>query len=100
VKFDPGDFLLIYSDGVSDAVNKEGELFEEMRLREIIGEFQGEMAREFAAAIWEALKTFTAGAPQCDDITVLVVQYKGSAPDDRGYIGSIDLLADDAMKTL
>jgi PAS domain S-box-containing protein len=100
VKFDPGDFLLIYSDGVSDAVNKEGDLFEETRLREIIGEFKGEMAREFAAAIWEALKTFTGGAPQCDDITLLVVQYKGNAPDDGGYIGSIDLLADDAMKTL
>jgi PAS domain S-box-containing protein len=78
-KFDPGDFLVIYSDGVSEAVNTERELFEEARLRGIVEEFKGEMVQELATAIWEGVKTFTAGAPQSDDITVLVIQYKGNA---------------------
>ena len=78
-KLDPGDFLVIYSDGVSEAVSKEREFFEEARLRGIIGEFKGKMAQELTTAIWEGVKTFTAGAPQSDDITVLVIQYKGNA---------------------
>jgi sigma-B regulation protein RsbU (phosphoserine phosphatase) len=70
---------VIYSDGVSEAVNTESELFEEARLRGIVEEFKGEMVQELATAIWEGVKTFTAGAPQSDDITVLVIQYKGNA---------------------
>ena len=99
-KLDPGDFLVIYSDGVSDAVNREGELFEEARLRRIIGESKGEMAQELATAIWEGVKTFTAGAPQSDDITVLVVQYKGGASDGGSYIAGIELPADDGIKAV
>jgi sigma-B regulation protein RsbU (phosphoserine phosphatase) len=78
-KLDPGDFLVIYSDGVSEAVNTESELFDQPRLRGIIGEFKGEIVQELATAIWEGVKTFSAGAPQSDDITVLVIQYKGKA---------------------
>jgi serine phosphatase RsbU (regulator of sigma subunit) len=37
------------------------------------------MVQELATAIWEGVKTFSAGAPQSDDITVLVIQYKGNA---------------------
>lgn len=44
--------------------------------------------------IWEGVKTFAAGAPQSDDITVLVVQYKGNASDDGTYMAGIDLRAD------
>jgi PAS domain S-box-containing protein len=100
VKLDPGDFLVIYSDGVSDAVNGEGELFEEARLRRIIGESMGEMAQDLAIAICEGVKTFTAGAPQSDDITVLVVQYKGSASDGGSYIAGIELPSADGIKAV
>lgn len=54
--------------------DREGEVFEEARLRGIIGEFKGIMVQELATALWEGVKTFTAGVPQSDDITVLVVQ--------------------------
>ena len=90
-KLDPGDFLVIYSDGVSEALNKEGELFDEARLRGIIGEFKGEMVQELATEIWEGVKTFTAGAPQSDDVTVLVIQYKGNASEESSFMADIDL---------
>ena len=77
-KLDPGDFLVIYSDGVSEAANNESEFFEEARLRALIREFRGTTAQELATAIWAGVKTFAAGAPQSDDSTVLVIQYKGS----------------------
>ena len=70
--------MVIYSDGVSDAVNNESEFFEEARLRALISGFKGKTAQELATAIWAGVKTFTAGAPQSDDSTVLVFQYKES----------------------
>ena len=39
---EPGDFLVIYTDGVSEATNTRSELFEEFRLRQIVEEFAGE----------------------------------------------------------
>jgi hypothetical protein len=49
------------------------------------------MVQELATEIWEGVKTFTAGAPQSDDVTVLVVQYKGNASEDSSFMADIDL---------
>jgi len=77
VKLEEGDFLVIYSDGVSEAANRHSELFEESRLRALLAEFKGQTVEELADAIREGVKAFTAGAPQSDDITMLTIQYKG-----------------------
>jgi phosphoserine phosphatase RsbU/P len=77
VKLEKGDFLVIYTDGVSEAVNVKSEMFEEERLQHLLENFQGQTVEQLAETIREGVKTFTQGAPQSDDITVLVVQYKG-----------------------
>jgi len=77
VKLDKGDFLVIYTDGVSEAVNVKTEMFEEERLQQLLESFQGQTVEQLAETIREGVKTFTQGAPQSDDITILVVQYKG-----------------------
>ena len=41
--------------------------------------FAGQTVEELAQAIRDALKAFTQGAPQSDDITILAIQYKGNA---------------------
>ena len=79
INLDSGDFLVIYTDGVSEACNLQNELFEEARLREIVEKFAGENVQELADSIREGMKGFTQGAPQSDDVTILVIQYKGSA---------------------
>ena len=79
VNLEPGDFLVIYTDGVSEACNVQNELFEESRLRKIVEEYSGDSVEGMADAIREGVKSFTQGAPQSDDITVLVIQYKGNA---------------------
>jgi serine phosphatase RsbU (regulator of sigma subunit) len=79
INLDTGDFLVIYTDGVSEASNLQNELFEESRLREIVEKFSGENVQELAESIREGMKAFTQGAPQSDDVTILVIQYKGSA---------------------
>lgn len=76
VKLEPGEFLVIYTDGVSEAANTHHEQFEETRLRKILEESPALTVEDLASAVREGLKTFTQGAPQSDDITLLVVQYK------------------------
>jgi serine phosphatase RsbU (regulator of sigma subunit) len=78
VNLEPGEFLVIYTDGVSEAANVSAELFEEARLRQIVEEFKGETVEELAGTIRDGVKAFTAGAPQSDDVTILVIRYKGS----------------------
>jgi sigma-B regulation protein RsbU (phosphoserine phosphatase) len=77
VKLEKGDFLVIYTDGVSEAVNVKTEMFEEERLQQLLESFQGQTVEQLAETIREGVKTFTQGAPQSDDITILVIQYKG-----------------------
>jgi sigma-B regulation protein RsbU (phosphoserine phosphatase) len=79
VKLQVGDFLVIYTDGVTEAANSREELFEESRLLEVVENFTGQSVEELAAAIRDSLKSFTEGSAQSDDITLLVVQYKGDA---------------------
>jgi phosphoserine phosphatase RsbU/P len=79
VKLAKGDFLVIYTDGVSEAVNVQTEMFEEDRLRHMLENFKGETVEELAETIREGVRVFTEGAAQSDDITILVVQYKGNA---------------------
>lgn len=79
VKLEKGDFLVIYTDGVSEAVNVQTEMFEEERLRHMLENFKGETVEQLAETIREGVKAFTEGAAQSDDITILVVQYKGGA---------------------
>jgi sigma-B regulation protein RsbU (phosphoserine phosphatase) len=78
VNLEPGEFLVIYTDGVSEAANISAELFEEARLRQIVEEFKGETVEKLAETIRDGVKAFTAGAPQSDDVTILVIGYKGS----------------------
>ena len=78
VTIEAGEFLVIYTDGVSEASNANRELFEESRLQRIVEDFNGQSVEELAGAIREGVKAFTAGAAQSDDITILVVQYKGN----------------------
>jgi len=78
VNLDPGDFLVIYTDGVSEASNPRNEMFEEARLRDIMEKFTGNTVEQLGDTIREGMRAFTEGAPQSDDITILVIQYKGN----------------------
>jgi sigma-B regulation protein RsbU (phosphoserine phosphatase) len=78
VQLDAGDFLVIYTDGVSEACNTQNELFEESRLRAILENFTGDTVHQLGDAIREGMRAFTEGAAQSDDITILVIEYKGN----------------------
>jgi sigma-B regulation protein RsbU (phosphoserine phosphatase) len=76
-QLDPGDFLVMYSDGVTEAANPEQELFGDDRLRDVLKSFRGENAQQLLDSILVAVRAFTAGYAQADDITVVALQYYG-----------------------
>lgn len=72
-----GDFLVIYTDGFSEAHDLKQDLFGESGLREILREFKGNTVQELSDRIQEGVKKFTGGASQSDDMTLVVVHYRG-----------------------
>jgi phosphoserine phosphatase RsbU/P len=75
----PGDKLLIYTDGVTEAQNHQGEFFGKKRLREVAAAHAAESSTAIHAAIEEAVTAFTEGAAQSDDITLLVLEFAGAS---------------------
>ena len=72
----PGDKVLIYSDGVSDAQNADDQFFGVGRIRDIAGRHRTSNAEELHRALVEAVDQFTEGSPQRDDMTLLVLEYR------------------------
>lgn len=67
----PGDVLFCFTDGVTEARSRSGELFGEARLREALK--PGRSAEQVVADVIAAVEAFSAGAEPADDITVLAV---------------------------
>ena len=74
----PGDHVVIYSDGVTEAQNQSGEFFGKKRLRDIVSARAQESCSAIHDAIQEGVAAFTEGAPQSDDITVVVLSFRGA----------------------
>lgn len=72
-----GDTIILYSDGVTEAMNKEETLFSEEKLLQSLREVNGRHPDELLKKILADVHGFAAGAPQSDDITILALQYKG-----------------------
>ncbi|MCW5852829.1 MAG: SpoIIE family protein phosphatase [Anaerolineae bacterium] len=70
----PGDTLVLYTDGVTEAINKDMAAFGEERLVETVRAFHTGPVRELTAHIVEAVNAFAAGQPQFDDITLVVLK--------------------------
>ncbi|HWR50893.1 MAG TPA: SpoIIE family protein phosphatase [Bryobacteraceae bacterium] len=66
-----GDVLVLYSDGVTEAANGQDEEFGEDRLLSVVNSADLKSADAIVAAVHQAVRDFTAGQPQADDITVV-----------------------------
>jgi sigma-B regulation protein RsbU (phosphoserine phosphatase) len=74
ISLNPGDMLVIYSDGISEAMSPELEEWGEERLISAARESTGSCSAEVVAQIMEAAAAHAAGAPQSDDMTLVVVR--------------------------
>jgi sigma-B regulation protein RsbU (phosphoserine phosphatase) len=75
IQLQPGDKLVIYSDGLSEAENDDGEFFDKKGLRETIQANVALNSAELHTAIVAAVESFTEGAVLSDDITLVVLEY-------------------------
>jgi sigma-B regulation protein RsbU (phosphoserine phosphatase) len=76
----PGDTLVVYSDGLTDAENRAGQEFGEEQLRELVRNSGLKGADSLESSLLAALDRFTQGAAQTDDITFLLIQNSTAAP--------------------
>ena len=73
----PGDKLFIYTDGVTEAMNTQRELFGTDRMVLALNEAKDQGPREVLEKVMEKIREFSAGADQFDDITMLCLEYNG-----------------------
>ena len=69
-----GDVVVLYTDGITEAMNVREEMFGEERLYDVIRQLKGLSAEEILAKILTTVKEFTGDYPQSDDITLMVVR--------------------------
>lgn len=72
IQQEPGDRLLLYTDGLTDSINKDGEPFSISRVIKYIKKSQDQSVQNMAHALLEALNTFMDGRPAQDDISLLL----------------------------
>jgi sigma-B regulation protein RsbU (phosphoserine phosphatase) len=74
IDFQPDDVLLIYSDGITEAMNHQEEEYGEERLRELVHSIRRETVQEIIRKVLDSVKKYTAGQPQMDDMTLVVIK--------------------------
>jgi len=75
MQLQPGDKVVLFSDGVSEAESEEGEFFDAKGLKETLRALASTDCRELNAKLVEAVEDFSEGAEIGDDITTLVLEY-------------------------
>jgi len=73
VHLEPGDVLLLYTDGITEAQNEQEEFFDEDRLRAFVRASLGRSAQDIQDGIIAEVDAFVGDVPQSDDITLMVV---------------------------
>jgi serine phosphatase RsbU (regulator of sigma subunit) len=72
----PGDGLMLFSDGITEAVNQNGETYGSVRLEEALAASRGQSAAGIVTHVLGESTRFAAGAEQTDDITCLALFYR------------------------
>ncbi len=78
VQLEPGELVVVYSDGVLDALSPAGESFGESQLRAAVAQASSQVD-EAVAQIADAVRAFTGDGHAFDDVTVMVLSWEGEA---------------------
>lgn len=88
IEMQPGDILLLLSDGIYEYCNAANEEFGEERAWQIVREHHGQSTARLSAILLEAVQAFSRGAPQEDDMTVVLVKRHAGASASRTFARS------------
>jgi phosphoserine phosphatase RsbU/P len=79
LRLEPGDTLVLFTDGVTEAMDPDEQLFGVPRLKEVLtGQTQCPL-EQLQKCVLEAVENFTRGAHQADDLTLLILRYRATA---------------------
>lgn len=79
LKLEPGDTLVLFTDGVTEAMDPDDQLFGVPRLKKVLtGQVECPL-EHLQKCVLEAIENFTRGARQADDLTLLIVRYRATA---------------------
>jgi serine phosphatase RsbU (regulator of sigma subunit) len=84
----PGDDLVLYTDGITEAANADDEMFGEDRLEALLLEHRHRSAREIEEHVYSGIREFVGAAAQSDDLTMVVVKLAADALDDESVSSS------------
>jgi sigma-B regulation protein RsbU (phosphoserine phosphatase) len=73
----PGETLVVYTDGITEAMNRQNEFFGEARLEQVLMKSSCLKSADIIEAVKNEVAGYAAGAYQADDITLLVLKYHG-----------------------
>ncbi|HXV83208.1 MAG TPA: GAF domain-containing SpoIIE family protein phosphatase [Candidatus Binatia bacterium] len=79
----PGEALLLYTDGVTEAMDLNETLYSDQRLERFLARNRGSSPRQITGDLVSDVRRFAGGAAQSDDITVLALLYFGTTSDGR-----------------
>jgi sigma-B regulation protein RsbU (phosphoserine phosphatase) len=77
VKLEKGDGILLYTDGVTEAMNAAGDLYSDPRLDKLVESMTFESTSRVTDTVMQDVVAFEAGAERADDITILALTYNG-----------------------
>lgn len=106
VQLFPGDEIFLYTDGVTEAADKNENLYGESRLKECLAGVAGKQPQEVCDTVRENVSLFAAAAPQSDDITMLCMRMNArhdkdileTRPDQSSFT-IVQTFLDDRLKT-
>jgi sigma-B regulation protein RsbU (phosphoserine phosphatase) len=75
----PGDMLLLYTDGVTEAMNGGKDFYGEERLIRVAADHQQGSPEGLVQEVLQSVRTFAGAEPQSDDITLLALSFRGHA---------------------
>ncbi|MEZ5318641.1 MAG: SpoIIE family protein phosphatase [Vicinamibacterales bacterium] len=78
VQLQSGDVVVVFSDGVSEALDRAGQEFGDDRLQAVVEAARDETPAAIVDRVIGAVQAFSAGAPQSDDITAMVIRFVGA----------------------
>jgi sigma-B regulation protein RsbU (phosphoserine phosphatase) len=79
MRLEPGDSLLLYTDGISEARNDKGAEYGVKRLSSVAGERHGWVPQELLAACMRDIERYSTGTKQTDDQTLMVLHRNDAA---------------------
>ncbi len=91
LQLEPGDKLFQYTDGVTEATDKDDKLYGIKRLEKTLSDIATKSPKDILADVKADIDAFVGDAPQFDDITMLCVEYFGAPSERAGVLAEVSL---------